>query len=122
MVGTDGSHQVIDWELTHIGDPREDLGYYMIYSSSSGPNLILQDPEAFLARYREQTGFGEDTINMATLGYFSSLAAISVYGQVLAGAGAMARGQNSGIMTTYTLNALTVGHNNFLAGCIPPTL
>ena len=122
MVGTDGSHQVIDWELTHIGDPREDLGYYMIYSSASGPNLIVPDPEAFLARYREKTGFGEDTINMATLGYFSSLAAITVYGQVLAGAGAMARGQNSGIMTTYTLNALTVGHNNFLAGCIPPTL
>lgn len=122
MVGIDGAHQVIDWELTHIGDPREDLGYYMIYSSASGPNLIMQDPEAFLARYRQQTGFGEDTVNMATLGYFSSLAAISVYGQVLGGAGAMARGQNSGIMTTYTMNALTVGHNNFLAGCIPPSL
>ena len=121
MVAPDGSHQVIDWELTHIGDPREDLGYYAVYSASSGPSLIMQDPLAFLARYRERTGFGEDTINLATLGYFSSLAAISVYAQILAGAGAMANGLNSGIMTTYTLNALTVGHANFMGGCVAPT-
>ncbi|MFM9036855.1 MAG: phosphotransferase family protein [Actinomycetota bacterium] len=120
MVAPDGSHQVIDWELTHIGDPREDLGYYAVYSASSGPSLIMQDPLAFLARYRERTGFGEDTINLATLGYFSSLAAISVYAQILAGAGAMANGLNSGIMTTYTLNALTVGHANFMGGCVAP--
>ena len=56
-----------------------------------------------------------------SLGYFSSLAAISVYAQILAGAGAMANGLNSGIMTTYTLNALTVGHANFMGGCVAPT-
>jgi aminoglycoside phosphotransferase (APT) family kinase protein len=113
-------HQVIDWELAHVGDPREDLGYYNVYSSASGPNLFAADPEGFLARYRERTGFGEDAVNMQTMAYFSSLAAITVYAQVLAGAGAMAHGTNSGLMTTYTLNALTVGHNNFLAGCTPP--
>jgi len=122
MVGADGSHQVIDWELTHIGDPREDLGYYAVYSASSGPSLIMNDPLAFLARYREKTGFGEDTVNLATLGFFSSLAAISVYAQILAGAAAMSKGLNSGIMTTYTLNALTVGHANFMGGCIAPTI
>jgi len=120
MVTTDGRHQVIDWELSHIGDPREDLGYYNIYSSASGPNLFMLDPEGFLARYRERTGFGEDAVNLQTMAYFSSLAAITVYSQILLGAGAMARGQNAGIMTTYTLNALTVGHINFMAGCTPP--
>jgi aminoglycoside phosphotransferase (APT) family kinase protein len=120
MVTPDGSHQVIDWELAHIGDPREDLGYYNIYSSASGPNLLMVDPEGFLARYRERTGFSEEAVNLQTLAYFSSLAAITVYAQILLGAGAMAQGLNAGIMTTYTLNALTIGHNNFLAGCTPP--
>ena len=120
MVEPSGNHRVIDWELAHVGDPREDIGYYNVYSSSSGPNLLMTDPEAFLARYRERTGFGEDAVNLATLGYFSSLAAVTVYSQVLAGAGAMARGLNSGILTTYTLNALTVGHGNFMAGCVVP--
>jgi len=121
MVEPSGKHRVIDWELAHIGDPREDIGYYNVYSSSSGPNLLMTDPESFLARYRERTGFGEDAVNLATLGYFSSLAAVTVYSQVLAGAGAMARGLNSGILTTYTLNALSIGHANFMAGCVVPT-
>ena len=116
MVDGSGAHLVIDWELAHVGDPREDLGYYNVYSSVSGPNLFLADPEGFLARYRERTGFGEDAVNMQTMAYFSALAAVTVYAQVLGGAAAMARGLNGGLMTTYTLNALTVGHNNFLAG------
>jgi len=116
MVAGDGTHLVIDWELAHVGDPREDLGYYNVYSSVSGPNLFLDDPEGFLARYRARTGFGEDAVNLETMAYFSALAAVTVYAQVLGGAAAMARGLNGGLMTTYTLNALTVGHNNFLAG------
>jgi aminoglycoside phosphotransferase (APT) family kinase protein len=118
MVAHTGEHHVIDWELAHIGDPREDLGYYNVYSSARGPNLFTSDPELFLARYRDRTGFGEDAVNMETMAYFSSLAAITVYAQVLAGAGAMAAGANAGLMTTYTLNALTVGHNNFMKGCV----
>jgi len=117
MVDTDGVHQMVDWEFAHIGDPREDLGYYNVYAAALGPNLFALDPDGFLARYRERTGFDEAAVNMQTMAYFSSLAAISVYSQILAGAGAMARGENGGLMTTYTLNALTVGHSNFLAGC-----
>lgn len=115
-----GAHHLVDWELTHVGDPREDLGYYNVYASALGPNLYADDPEAFLARYRERTGFGEDAVNVSTMGYFSSLAAITVYAQVLGGAAAMARGQNSGLMTTYTINALTVGHGNFMSACVTP--
>jgi aminoglycoside phosphotransferase (APT) family kinase protein len=117
MVSRSGDLLMIDWELAHIGDPREDLGYYNVYASAVGPNLFLADPEAFLARYRERTGFSEEAVNMDTMAYFSSMAAITVYAQVLAGASALARGTNSGLMTTYAMNALTVGHGNFLAGC-----
>ena len=118
MVTRNGEHLMIDWELTHIGDPREDLGYYNVYSSALGPNLFTIDPEGFLARYRERTGFSEAAVNMSTMAYFSSLAAITVYAQILAGLGAMATGNNSGLMTTYNMNALSIGHSNFLAGCI----
>jgi aminoglycoside phosphotransferase (APT) family kinase protein len=118
MIGGGGEHFVIDWELAHIGDPREDLGYYNVYSSASGPNLFMDDPEGFLQRYRQRTGFSEEAVNMQTMAYFSSLAAITVYAQVLRGAGGMAVGHNGGLMTTYTINALTVGHGNFMAGCV----
>lgn len=120
MVDRSGRHMLIDWEVAHIGDPREDIGYYNVYSSALGPNLLMADPEGFLARYRQQTGFTEETVNMATLIYFSSLAAITVYSQILRGAAAMYQGLNAGLMTTYTMNALTIGHSNFLSGCTPP--
>jgi hypothetical protein len=57
---------------------------------------------------------------MQTLAYFSSLAAITVYGQILGGLGLMAQGQNAGLMTTYTISALSIGHSNFLSGCTAP--
>ena len=122
VVDPAGAHHLIDWELAHVGDPREDLGYYNVYSSALGPNLFAADPEAFLARYRQRTGFGEDAVNLETMAYFSSLAAITVYAQVLGGAAAMARGANGGLMTTYTINALTVGHGNFMSACTAPDL
>lgn len=120
VVDPDGAHHLIDWELAHVGDPREDLGYYNVYSSALGPNLFAADPDGFLARYREQTGFGEDAVNLETMAYFTSLAAVTVYAQVLGGAAAMARGANGGLMTTYTINALTVGHGNFMSACTAP--
>ena len=120
VVDGSGRHMLIDWEMAHIGDPREDIGYYNVYSSASGPNMLMADPEGFLARYRQRTGFSEETINMATLIYFSSLAAITVYSQILRGAAAMYQGLNAGLMTTYTINALTIGHHNFLSGCASP--
>ncbi len=121
MVDGSGQHLLVDWELAHIGDPREDIGYYNVYSSALGPNLLMADPDGFLARYRKQTGLTEETINTATLAYFSSLAAITVYSQILRGAAAMYQGLNAGLMTTYTINALTIGHHNFLSGCTPPS-
>ena len=121
MVADDGRHLMIDWELAHIGDPREDLGYYNSYASAVGPNLFLADPEAFLTRYREQTGFSEEAVNIQTITYFSVLASINVYQQVLVGVGALALATNSGLMTTYTMNALTLGHHNFMAACAMPT-
>jgi len=112
-----GSQHLIDWEFAHIGDPREDLGYYNVYSSAAPPNLYERDPEAFLARYRERTGASEDAVNPLTVAYFSAVAAVKVFSGVLAAVGAMATGRGRGIMTTYNLNALTIGHRNFLAIC-----
>lgn len=113
----DGSHRLIDWEYAHIGDPREDLGWYVTYSSAAPPSLYGPDPEAFLARYRERIGASELEVNQATIGYFSVVSAVKVFGQIVQAASAMAEGKTSGVMTTYNINAATVGHMNFLNAC-----
>jgi aminoglycoside phosphotransferase (APT) family kinase protein len=114
----DAGLHVIDWEFAHIGDPREDLGWFNIYSASSGaPNLYAADPEAFLDRYREQSGASADAVNQATVAYFSVIAATRVYLDILRAAGAMAEGRARGVMITYNLNACAVGNLNWLSTC-----
>jgi aminoglycoside phosphotransferase (APT) family kinase protein len=114
---SDGSHRVIDWEYAHIGDPREDLGWYMVYSASSGPSMFDPDPEGFLARYRSRTGASELCVNQATVGYFSVVSAVKVFGQLVQAMDAMGKGAVGGVMTTYNINAASVGHMNFLGAC-----
>jgi aminoglycoside phosphotransferase (APT) family kinase protein len=114
---TDGGHRLIDWEYAHIGDPREDLGWYVTYSAAAGPGLYGIDPDAFLARYREKTGASELHVNQATVGYFSVVSAVKVFSGIVQAMDAMGKGQNSGVMTTYNINAATIGHMNFVAAC-----
>lgn len=113
----DGSHRVIDWEYAHIGDPREDLGWYISYSAAAPPGLYAADPEAFLARFRERTGASELQVNQATAGYFSVVGTVKVFSQLMQSFDAMGAGASGGVMTTYNINAATVGHTNFLGAC-----
>ena len=75
----DDGYQIIDWEFSHIGDPREDLGYYMNYGIAFPPSLYSPDPEAFLGKYRELTGYSELHVNQATVGYFATVAAVHIF-------------------------------------------
>lgn len=114
----DGGLQVIDWEFAHVGDPREDLGWFNLYSASSGgPNLYAIDPEGFLDRYRRRTGTSPEVVNQAAVAYFSVIAATRVYLDILRAAGAMAQGKTQGVMLTYNLNAIAVGNFNWLSTC-----
>lgn len=73
MVTGDGTQVAVDWELAHVGDPREDLGWPMIYESIAPPALVTQNQDRFCRAYRAQTGLGEDTINPTALAWFSLL-------------------------------------------------
>lgn len=115
MVDHDDRYLVVDWEFAAIGDPREDLGWYNIYSTAAGPNLYAADPEAFLAAYREVTGFGEAEVNQLTVGYFTVLSTIKILGTISAQLDKFALGENSGAMTALQIGSISFGHDNFIA-------
>ncbi len=73
LVEQDGSFHLVDWELTHVGDPREDLGWWNLAGVTQPPDLIAADRENFLNRYRELTGLDEEQVNPATIAYFTLL-------------------------------------------------
>jgi aminoglycoside phosphotransferase (APT) family kinase protein len=59
VVGEDGLRAVLDWELAHLGDPVEDLGWFCARAwrfGSSRPAAGLGDLEEFLDAYRAAGG------------------------------------------------------------------
>ncbi|GAA4477974.1 hypothetical protein GCM10023190_18560 [Enteractinococcus fodinae] len=60
MVDESGLAAVLDWELTHLGDPFEDLGYVCMRAwRFGGPGRVAGVGEVsdFLDAYESQTGF-----------------------------------------------------------------
>ncbi len=108
---------VIDWEFTRIGDPREDVGYY---SGSPLPNsLYTADPEAFLSRYRELTGFSEDQVNTRVMHYFFIVGMALLFAQMMRGAEALTLGQAHETMNMFLINSLEYFHMKYLEICEP---
>lgn len=110
-----GGYQLVDWEYARIGDPREDLGYYNAYSLASPPNLYALDPEAFLARYRQRTGFGAEAVNQLTVGYFTVLSTIKIMAGLYRSATDLARGDAGGAMASFNVLSTMFAHGNFVS-------
>ena len=115
LVGPAGPPLVIDWEFAHIGDPREDLGYYTQIPLE--PNVYWADPERFLRRYRAATGLTEEQVNPQVIEYFLIIGMATLLEQLLAAAAAIGRAERPGIMASYLINAISHQYGMFLAIC-----
>ncbi len=105
---------LVDWEFSRIGDPREDLGYYNAYSGAVPPNLAAADVDAFLARFRERTGLGEEHVNPLTFGYFTVLATVGVVSGMYDALRETALGQRRGVANTFNVHLVGIGNAQFL--------
>ena len=63
MVGTDGLRAVLDWELAHVGDPMEDLGWLCVRAwrfGSPSPVAGVGDYGDLFSAYRRESGVAVD--------------------------------------------------------------
>jgi aminoglycoside phosphotransferase (APT) family kinase protein len=53
---------MLDWELVHLGDPVEDIGWAFLPQYRAGTGLVcgLASEEEFLSRYEALAGFSVD--------------------------------------------------------------
>jgi aminoglycoside phosphotransferase (APT) family kinase protein len=60
---------ILDWELVHLGDPVEDLGWAFLPQYRGGTKLVcgLADEGEFLARYEAQSGL---SVSRQTLKFY----------------------------------------------------
>jgi len=75
------------------------------------------DPEAFLAQYREVTGFTEEQVNPRVMEYFFILAMAELLVQMVRGADALSRGRPKGIMASFLINSVAYFHEKYLEIC-----
>lgn len=57
---------ILDWELVHLGDPHEDLGWAFLPQYSGGSGLIcrLLAKDVFIAQYEREAGFKVDPASL----------------------------------------------------------
>lgn len=63
MIGEDGLRAVLDWELAHVGDPMEDLGWLCVRAWRFGatpPVAGLGEYETLMAAYESASGLKVD--------------------------------------------------------------
>jgi aminoglycoside phosphotransferase (APT) family kinase protein len=112
LLSDDAPPVLIDWEFGHIGDPRTDLGYYT--QIPMPPHLYTPDPESFLTRYRELTGYTVEQVNPDIVEYFKLIGLVSILSQMVYAADDIAEGEHRGVMGPYMLVAIAHFHNLFL--------
>jgi aminoglycoside phosphotransferase (APT) family kinase protein len=68
---------ILDWELVHLGDPHEDLGWASLPMYMGGSKLIcrLAEPDWFYRRYGEQAGF---EVSMGSVRYYQALSLLKL--------------------------------------------
>ncbi len=114
LIDRDDNWLVIDWELTHVGDPREDLGWALLAGVTQPPDLIRCDEESFYAAYREASGLSEEQVNPATIDFFLLLASPTVFVSVIEQLALLARGETTGIAVAYMSPAVIGMHDVFM--------
>jgi aminoglycoside phosphotransferase (APT) family kinase protein len=68
---------ILDWELVHLGDPHEDLGWASLPMYMGGSKFIsrLCEPEWFYERYSEKVGFD---VSMESVRYYRAFSLLKL--------------------------------------------
>ncbi|GAC1409307.1 MAG: phosphotransferase family protein [Candidatus Velthaea sp.] len=69
LVGEDGLHAVLDWEFTHIGDPYEDISWFLVRAWRFGATALegggICERETWLRAYENASGRSLDRTTVA---------------------------------------------------------
>ena len=82
----DGTPVVLDWELTHIGDPVEDLAWTMLWTSRYDLVGGMLSPADYVAAYEDASG---RSIDRFALHYWQLFAFVKLSAILLSGSGSI---------------------------------
>jgi len=99
---------IIDWESAHVGDPREDLGWFRFIDAAGGTNFFnsINFPGGFLGYYNKLTGFD---VQPEELDYFQIFAYASVSIQPVSAIKRRVRGEHQQLLHMYLIQIVIGG-------------
>ena len=110
-----GEFHYVDWELAHVGDPREDLGWWTLAAGSQPPDLIADDQDAYFEAYRRHTGLPDDVVNPQTVAYFTVFSSFLVFSNLARMTSRLAPRRKGGTSVAYMTNAMPYMHSAWIA-------
>ncbi len=93
---------LIDWENSHVGDPREDLGWLALMDFLTNTNILgsVKEDGGFLQHYNKLTGFG---VTPEEVNYFSMFSGANIGIPVISAVKRRLSKEHDGLMTLYIL-------------------
>ena len=101
IVTSDGDYMAVDWELAHVGDPREDLGWMALAAVAQPPDLVAGDTDGFYATYCRAAGLPVEAVDERTLMYFLVLGSTDCFLGSLARLERLSRGESRTVASAY---------------------
>jgi aminoglycoside phosphotransferase (APT) family kinase protein len=100
VTGSD-DYMAVDWELAHVGDPREDLGWVALAAEVQPPDLVGSDPDLFYTTYGKAADLPVEAVDEKTLLYFVVMGSTDCYLASLARLGRVSTGESRSIASAY---------------------
>jgi aminoglycoside phosphotransferase (APT) family kinase protein len=104
----------VDWEMTHVGDPREDLGWWLFTEVSNPAPFVSLFLERVCETYRAETGFTESQLNPDVLRYFTVAASLGCFEDIMEQLTAYAEGRTQATNVGYVAVALPFMHDTWM--------
>ena len=107
---------LVDWELSHIGDPREDLGWLTMVCNTIPPDILAADPKGFYDEYRAVSGLSKEIINPETSAYFLIISSIRTHRGMMKSSDALAKNskQAQSVLAAYYLSITSYQHTMWM--------
>jgi aminoglycoside phosphotransferase (APT) family kinase protein len=104
----------VDWEMTHVGDPREDLGWWLFTELSNPAPFVSLFLDRVCETYRAETGLTESQLNPDVLRYFTVAASLGCHEDIMEQLTAFARGRTRATNVGYVAVALPFMHDAWM--------
>jgi aminoglycoside phosphotransferase (APT) family kinase protein len=114
LVDAEESFYAVDWEMTHIGDPREDLGWWLFTELSNPAPFVSLFLDRVCETYRAETGLTESQVNPGVLRYFTVAASLGCYEDIMEQLAAFTHGRTQATNVGYVAVALPFMHDAWM--------